>query len=102
VEELPAEVRAELFPVEATSQEERASLFEQNLSAIEGLFELIRIEVPIHVDELVESTGLSSSEMLAALVRNGDAQDQPADTGKAVCACSSLVTSFALGSGKER
>lgn len=68
VEELPTEIRAELFPVEATTQEERASLFEQNLSPIEKrLFDLIRIEEPIHVDELVETTGLSSSETLAAL-----------------------------------
>jgi DNA processing protein len=68
VEELPTEVRAELFPVEATTQEERASLFEGSLSPTEKrLFELIRIEEPIHVDELVETTGLSSSEALAAL-----------------------------------
>jgi DNA processing protein len=68
VEELPTEIRAELFPVDATTQEERASLFEQNLSPTEKrLFALIRIEEPIHVDELVESTGLSSSETLAAL-----------------------------------
>jgi len=68
VEELPTEIRAELFPVEATTQEERASLFEANLSPIEKrLFDLIRIEEPIHVDELVETTGLSSSETLAAL-----------------------------------
>jgi DNA processing protein len=68
VEELPTEIRAELFPVEATTPEERASLFEQNLSPIEKrLFDLIRIEEPIHVDELVETTGLSSSETLAAL-----------------------------------
>ncbi len=68
VEELPTEIRAELFPVEATTPEERASLFEGNLSPVEKrLFELIRIEEPIHVDELVETTGLSSSEALAAL-----------------------------------
>jgi DNA processing protein len=68
VEELPTEVRAELFPVEATTQEERASLFEANLTPVEKrLFDLIRIEKPIHVDELVESTGLSSSETLATL-----------------------------------
>jgi DNA processing protein len=68
VEELPTEVRAELFPVEATTQEERASLFETNLSPVEKrLFDLIRIEEPIHVDELVETTGLTSSETLATL-----------------------------------
>ncbi len=68
VEELPTEVRAELFPMEATTAEERASLFEGSLSPTEKrLFELIRIDEPIHVDELVEKTGLSSSETLAAL-----------------------------------
>ena len=68
VEELPTEVRAELFPMDATTAEERASLFEGSLSPTEKrLFELIRIEEPIHVDELVEKTGLSSSETLAAL-----------------------------------
>ena len=68
VEELPTEIRAELFPVEATSAEQRASLFEQQLSASEKkLFSMIRIEEPVHVDELVEGTGLSSSETLAAL-----------------------------------
>lgn len=67
IEELPTEIRAELFPVEATSAEERASLFEQTLSPNEKkLYERIGIE-PIHVDELVEATGLSSSEALAAL-----------------------------------
>lgn len=68
VEELPTEVRAELFPVEATTAEERASLFEGSLSPTERrLFDLIRVEEPVHVDELVEKTGLSSSETLAAL-----------------------------------
>jgi hypothetical protein len=63
VGELPTEIRAELFPVEATTHEERASLFETNLSLIEKrLFDPIRIEKAIHVDELVETTGLSSSE----------------------------------------
>lgn len=68
VEELPTDIRAELFPVEATTREERASLFEENLSPVEKrLFDLIRIEEPIHVDQLVETTGLSSSETLSAL-----------------------------------
>jgi DNA processing protein len=68
VEELPTEIRAELFPVDATTAEERASLFEQALSPAEKkLYELLRVEEPIHVDELVERTGLSSSETLASL-----------------------------------
>lgn len=68
VEELPTEIRAELFPVDTTSAAERASLCEQALSAPEKkLYELIRVEEAIHVDELVERTGLSSSETLASL-----------------------------------
>ena len=68
VEELPTEIRAELFPVEATSAEARASLFEQTLSPTEKkLYELLHADAAVHVDELVEATGLSSSETLAAL-----------------------------------
>ncbi len=68
VEELPTEIRAELFPVDTTTAAERASLFEAALSATEKkLYELIRVEEAIHVDELVERTGLSSSETLASL-----------------------------------
>jgi DNA processing protein len=54
--------------VDTTTAAERASLCEQALSAPEKkLYELIRVEEAIHVDELVERTGLSSSETLAAL-----------------------------------
>jgi len=68
VEELPTEVRAELFPVEATTREERASLFEQALNAIEKtLFAHLSVDEPIHIDALVERSGLNSSEALAAL-----------------------------------
>lgn len=68
VEELPTEIRAELFPVDTTTAAERASLFEAALSATEKkLYELIRVEEAVHVDELVERTGLSSSETLASL-----------------------------------
>lgn len=68
VEELPTEVRAELFPVDATTAEERASLFEQALSPAEKkLYELLRVDEAIHLDELVERSGLSSSETLASL-----------------------------------
>jgi DNA processing protein len=68
VEELPTEIRAELFPVDTTSSAQRASLCEESLSAPEKkLYGLIRIEQAIHVDELVEQTGLSSSETLSSL-----------------------------------
>jgi DNA processing protein len=68
IEELPTEIRAELFPVEATTSAERASLFEEGLSPAEKkIFSLLDTDESIHVDELVERTELNSSEVLAAL-----------------------------------
>jgi DNA processing protein len=68
IEELPTEIRAELFPVDATSEAERASLTEEALSPAEKkLYEIIRVDATTHVDELVERTGLTSSETLASL-----------------------------------
>jgi DNA processing protein len=68
VEELPTEIRAELFPIEATSKAERASLFESALSEVEKrIFALLDTDESIHVDELLEKTELNSSEVLASL-----------------------------------
>jgi DNA processing protein len=68
IEELPTEIRAQLFPVDATSQQERATLFEQSLSETERtLFALLSTDQARHVDELVEQSGLNSSEVLASL-----------------------------------
>jgi DNA processing protein len=68
VEELPTEIRAELFPVEATSRAERASLLERALSPVEAkIFALLGTDETVHVDELVERAELNSSEVLAAL-----------------------------------
>jgi DNA processing protein len=68
VEELPTAIRAELMPVETTTAEERASLFAESLSPAERtLYELLGPDQARHVDELVEVSGLSSSEVLATL-----------------------------------
>src|ERR1700730_14378424 len=68
VEELRTEIRAELFPVEATTSAERASLFEEALSPVEKkIFSLLDTDAAIHIDELVEKAELTSSEVLAAL-----------------------------------
>jgi len=68
VEELPTPVRAELLPVEAASAEERATLVEQDLAPGERpLYELLSLDESRHVDDLVELSGLTSSEVLAAL-----------------------------------
>ncbi len=68
VEELPTDIRAELFPAEQVSHEERATLLQQTFSPAEqSLYGLLSIDQPRHVDELVELSGLSSSETLATL-----------------------------------
>jgi len=68
IEELPTEIRAQLFPVEASSQQERAALLEESFSETERtLFALLSTDQARHVDELVEQSGLNSSEVLASL-----------------------------------
>jgi DNA processing protein len=68
VEELPTEVRSELFPLAATTPDERASLFANSLSPLERkIFDLLGVDESIHVDELVENSELTSSDVLAAL-----------------------------------
>jgi len=68
VEELPTPVRAELMPVEPTSAEDRAKLVFETLAPDEKpLYELLSVDESHHIDELVEISGLSSSEVLAAL-----------------------------------
>ncbi|HVB58015.1 MAG TPA: DNA-processing protein DprA [Candidatus Acidoferrales bacterium] len=68
VEELPTPVRAELMPVESASPEERNSLIQESLAPAERpLYSLLTVDQARHVDELVELSGLSSSEVLSAL-----------------------------------
>jgi DNA processing protein len=68
VEELPTPVRAELMPVENVPSEERAALVEGSLGPIERpLYALLGVDEARQIDELVELSGLSSSEVLAAL-----------------------------------
>src|SRR5580658_4439073 len=68
VEELPTPVRAELVPVEAASAEERTLLVEEALGPTERpIYELLTPDEARHVDEIVEKSGLTSSEVLAAL-----------------------------------
>ena len=68
IEELPTPVRSELLPVESASAEERVSLVEESLAPTEKpLYSLLSVDEARHVDDLVEQSGLSSSEVLAAL-----------------------------------
>ncbi len=68
VEELPTPVRAELTPVESVGHSERAALVEESLGPSERpIYELLSTDESCHVDQLVETSGLTSSEVLAAL-----------------------------------
>lgn len=68
VEELPTPVRTELFPVEEATPAERTSLLVDALPAPERrLYELLATDEARHVDELVEQSAMSSSEVLATL-----------------------------------
>jgi DNA processing protein len=68
IEELPTPVRAALLPVETASSEERALLVERDLPPAEGaLYHLLGVDEFRDVDDLVELSELTSSEVLAAL-----------------------------------
>jgi DNA processing protein len=68
VEELPTSIRAELLPVESMSTEERTLLAEKDLTPSERtLYGLLSADQPRHIDEVVELSGLTSSEVLAVL-----------------------------------
>ncbi|MGH9728595.1 MAG: DNA-processing protein DprA, partial [Candidatus Acidiferrales bacterium] len=68
IEELPTPIRAELLPVETTDGAARASLVEQSLGpAGKTLYAMLEVDSARHVDDLVEHSGLSSSEVLSSL-----------------------------------
>lgn len=68
VAELPTTIRAELVPVEAASAEQRATLILEGLGPAERpLYDLLSTNQTRHVDEMVDLSGMTSSEVLAAL-----------------------------------
>jgi DNA processing protein len=68
IEELPTPVRAELMPIESASSEERLTLVEAGLTPSERpLYGLLSMDEARHVDEIVELSGMTSSEVLASL-----------------------------------
>jgi DNA processing protein len=68
IEELPTPIRAALVQAEELGSEQRNLLAADGLNAIERkLYELLSAEEPKHTDELVETSGLNSSEVLATL-----------------------------------
>jgi len=68
IEELPTPVRSELLPVEAINSEERAKLLHESLAPAERtLYDLLTEDESRHIDDMVELSGLTSPEVLAAL-----------------------------------
>jgi DNA processing protein len=68
VEELPTPVRAELVPVETASSEECTLIVEKSLTAeLRQIYDLLSLDKSFQIDEIVESSGLNSSQVLATL-----------------------------------
>ena len=68
IEELPTPVRAEFLPVESASTEERAALLDETFVPAERtLYGLLNVDEARHIDEIMEVSGLTSSEVLATL-----------------------------------
>ena len=70
VEELPTPVRSEILERLAASApaEQKALPLTENLSAAEkGVYAILKVDEALHVDQVVEATELSPSDVLAAL-----------------------------------
>ena len=68
IEELPTPVRAALVQAEQPEAEQRNLLAVNGLNGSEKkLYELLSAEEPVPIDEIVERSGLNSSEVLATL-----------------------------------
>src|SRR3984893_3350058 len=69
VEELPTPVQAALMKAEQPEAEQRNLLAAASLNSSEKkLYDLLSTDAPKHIDEIVESSGLNSSEVLATLL----------------------------------
>ena len=68
IEELPTPVRAALVQAEQPEAEQRNLLAASGLNGSEKkLYELLSAEEPVPIDDIVERSGLNSSEVLATL-----------------------------------
>ena len=68
IEELPTPVRAALVQAEQPEAEHRNLLAAASLNGSEKkLYELLSAEESRHIDDIVEQSGLNSSEVLVAL-----------------------------------
>jgi DNA processing protein len=68
IEELPTPIRASLVKAEEPEAQQRNLLAAASLNASEKvIYELLSVDEPKHIDEIVEASGLNSSEVLATL-----------------------------------
>jgi len=68
IEELPTPVRAALVKAEQPETEQRNLLAAAALNGSQKkLYEMLSAEQPMHIDDIVERSGLNSSEVLATL-----------------------------------
>jgi DNA processing protein len=68
IEELPTPVRAALVQAEVVESAQRNLLLEEGLNpTAKKLYELLSAEESRHIDDLVETSGLNSSDVLATL-----------------------------------
>jgi DNA processing protein len=68
IEELPTPVRAMLVQAEQPEAEQRNLLASAALNGSEKkLYELLTADDPVHIDDIVERSGLNSSDVLATL-----------------------------------
>ena len=68
IEELPTPVRATLVQAEQPESEQRNLLAAASLNGSEKkIYELLSTDDPKHIDDIVERSGLNSSEVLATL-----------------------------------
>ena len=68
IEELPTPVRAALLKAEVVEAEQRSLLLLDGLTASQRkIYESLSAEQSRHFDEIVDPTGLNSSEVLATL-----------------------------------
>jgi DNA processing protein len=68
IEELPTPVRAALVQAEQPEAEQRNLLAADSLNGSEKkLYELLNAEEPVPIDDIVERSGLNSSDVLASL-----------------------------------
>jgi DNA processing protein len=68
IEELPTPVRAMLVKAEQPEAQQRSLLLAASLNSSEKkIYELLTFDQPMHIDDIVEASGLNSSEVLATL-----------------------------------